>query len=511
MYLIKTLNWNLFSFSISNRNEFFEKLNFSSRKCYLACAMLIFPFLAFTQTEKSYDVNQKFEKKQLIEDCEFLANAIKNYHPAAFQFTRLSTFDSVFTNYIKSLPDSLTEREFRNELYAITEVIKCGHAGISSSKARQKYFKKKPVRLIPLELYCIDSQIVVVKHLAKDTTIQIGAKVTSIDGIATKDILQKMFLSNSSDGYNLTNRFYAFERSVQFEYIRYFPEKDTFTLSFLDKTGNEITKKMAAIVSDSLPLPNQLNSNTIYSNKQNRFYLSKEDSSVAVLDLLVERMMGYKKFYRKSFKYLKQNNIEKLVLDLRGNGGGFMLNPGDLLSYLLPYSDFVEVKRNKNIELPKYIFKGKKWVYFTEHFFHWMPHVTKVKNENDLYWLKISFKPKKKRQYEGKLVVLTDGGTFSAASFIAAFIKKYNRGTIVGNETGGGEAGCSAFLMPQIELPNTKLQYRLPLYQIKHNTQPKLFGRGVFPDFKVKKSLEDILQHKDKEMEMAIEILNECG
>lgn len=480
-------------------------------KYCLVFLISIVPFLAFTQTKKTYDVNQKFGKKQLIEDTEFLANLIKTYHPAAFQFTKASTFDSVFANYIKSLPDSLTEREFRNDLYIVTELIKCGHAGISSSKARQKHFKKKPVRLIPLSLYFIDSQLVVVKHLSKDTSLPLGTVISKIDGNATNDILQKMFQSNSSDGYNLTNRFYAFERGVQFEYARYYPEKDTFTISYVDKTGVELTKKMAAILSDSLPLPNLPKQKPIYSNKQNRFYLAKEDSSIAVLDLVVERMMGYKKFYRKSFKYLKQHNIEKLVIDLRGNGGGFMLNPGDLLSYLLHYSDFVEVKRNKTTPMPKSIFKGKKWIYFTEHFFHWIPNVEKIKNKEDLYWLKIAFKPKRKHRYEGKLVVITDGGTFSAASFIAAFIKKYNRATIIGSETGGGEAGCSAFLMPQIELPNTKLQYRLPLYQIKHNTTPKQFGRGVFPDFKVKKSLDDLLKNKDKEMEMAVEILNECG
>jgi C-terminal processing protease CtpA/Prc len=476
---------------------------------YILLIIITIPNLVFTQTKKTYNVNEKFNKENLLEDVNFLQQVIATYHPKAYAFSPKNKVDSVFESYKKSLPDSLTERAFRNQLYAITEVIKCGHAGISSSKARQKYFKKKPIRLIPLDLYCVDSQIIVLRNLSKDSAISKGAKILKIDGVEASTIITTIFKGHTSDGYNLTNRWYAFERGVQFEYVRFFPEKDTFELTYLDNSGKVLSQKMPAISSDSLPLPTmKQKQNFIYSNKQNHFYLAKEDSTVAVLDLLSERMFGYKKFYKKSFRYLAQHKIEKLIIDLRGNGGGFMLNPGELLSYFIPVSDYVEVTRDKSIVLPKAIFKGKKWIWFTEHFFHWLPSVDKVKNKHNIFWLSIKFSPKRKLHYKGKIVVLTDGGTFSAASFIAAYIKKHQRATIIGTETGGGEAGCAAFLMPQIELPNTKLQYRLPLYQIKHNTQPMLFGRGVFPDIEVKYSIEDVLKSKDKEMKLAIEQLN---
>jgi hypothetical protein len=470
--------------------------------------VILFSFFnVFSQKKIKYNPDKKFSPQELKADFQFLQQAIETYHAGAFWYTSKDSLAHIFNNYEKSLTDSLTERQFRNQLYKVTEAVKCGHSGINSSEARQKYFKHKPVRIIPLSLYYIDSQIIILKNHTKDSTLKVGSIVQSIDNVATSTIIKTMFDGNASDGYNLTNRFYSFEHGVQFEYTRYFPEKDTFTLMISDSSKMIRQIKIPTMLSDSFPFVKPKVTKHLFSNKNNHFYLSEKDSTIAILDLQSEKMMGYKKFYKRSFKYLKKNKLDKLIIDLRGNGGGFLLNPSELLSYLIPEPDYVEVWREKKPILIKKAIVGTPWVRFTERYFHWLPNVEKIKNDDNLFELKIKFKPKKRYAYKGKVVVLTDGGTFSAASLIAAYLKKYKRATFIGQETGGGEAGCSAFLMPQIELPNTKLMYRLPLYRVIQNTSPQLKGRGVMPDISVAYKFDNYLKNNDLELEKAIDVL----
>ena len=53
--------------------------------------------------------------------------------------------------------------------------------------------------------------------------------------------------------------------------------------------------------------------------------------------------------------------------------------------------------------------------------------------------------------------------------------------TLIGEETGGGYYGNSAMMIPNIKLPNSGLQCRLPLYRlVMDKTRPK--GNGIMPD-----------------------------
>ena len=185
--------------------------------------VILFSFFnVFSQKKIKYNPDKKFSSQELKADFQFLQHAIETYHAGAFWYTSKDSLAHIFNNYEKSLTDSLTERQFRNQLYKVTEAVKCGHSGISSSEARQKYFKHKPIRIVPFSLYYIDSQIVIFKNYTKDSTVKVGSIVQSIDNIPTSTIIKTMFDGNASDGYNLTNRFYSFEHGVQFEYTRYY-------------------------------------------------------------------------------------------------------------------------------------------------------------------------------------------------------------------------------------------------------------------------------------------------
>ncbi len=141
----------------------------------------------------------------------------------------------------------------------------------------------------------------------------------------------------------------------------------------------------------------------------------------------------------------------------------------------------------------------------TRNFFPKVPKIMGIRTiKNDSFY-QISYKAKvqKKNGYRGKLYVLTNGNTFSASVIVAAYLKKQQRATFIGEETGGTEEGSNAFNTPFVPLPNTKLLYRLPLYRLDHQgVQVTQKGRGVLPNFPISYTVKARLEQQDLEMEM---------
>ncbi|MFZ4543403.1 MAG: S41 family peptidase [Saprospiraceae bacterium] len=476
------------------------KLSKIIAKC--SCIALISVFFvnnSISQRKIAYNPDQKFSPAQLQTDFQLLRTAIEQFHPGAFLYTPKDSVERYFNLYLATLNDSLTERQFRNQLMKVTEIIKCGHSGISSSDRRQKYFKNRPYKMIPLDLCFVDSQLYILSNFSKDSSLRKGMQILEIEGIAVGDIFKTMYEANGSDGWNGSNRLYAFQHNVEFQYNRFYPEKDTFHLIIKDTLNRAVSTRLAAMLSDSLPFTKGKPKKSIYTNDRNRFFLYEKDSTVAVLDLYAEEVFGYNRFYRKSFRYLKKHQINKLVIDLRGNGGGFLLNPGVLLGYLLDSSDHILIWREKKYIPFKDHLVGRKFVGITEAFFPLLPHVIRDRSNKSRFNLMVQFKPRKKWHFDGSLEVLIDGGTFSAATCIAAYLKKYNRARFIGQETGGAASGCNAFLTPYLILPETKLKYMLPLYRVENQVVAEKFGRGVFPDIETMYNIQDILQGRDLE------------
>ena len=101
--------------------------------------------------------------------------------------------------------------------------------------------------------------------------------------------------------------------------------------------------------------------------------------------------------------------------------------------------------------------------------------------------------------FDGKLYVLTNGGTFSAADDYADMVKRLHLGTLVGQNTGGG--GCGYLIPPAIRLPGSGMILRMEadLLLTPEGSFNELFGTE--PDVKLPStdhprsiSREDLLQ-----------------
>lgn len=107
------------------------------------------------------------------------------------------------------------------------------------------------------------------------------------------------------------------------------------------------------------------------------------------------------------------------------------------------------------------------------------------------------------KNFKGKLVVLTDAQSFSAAEVFAAGLKENNRATIIGETTAG-----SALPALTVQLPTGAVF----LYPVANFETPKgnlLEGIGVEPNVKIALDRKSLLEGKDAQLDAAIGFLKD--
>ncbi len=78
---------------------------------------------------------------------------------------------------------------------------------------------------------------------------------------------------------------------------------------------------------------------------------------------------------------------------------------------------------------------------------------------------------------------------------------------IVGEETGGGAYGNSAWMIPDVTLPNSGVRFRLPRFRLVMNKDLVKEGRGIMPDIEAAPTVETIRQGIDPKVDTVRKII----
>ena len=79
--------------------------------------------------------------------------------------------------------------------------------------------------------------------------------------------------------------------------------------------------------------------------------------------------------------------------------------------------------------------------------------------------------------------------------------------TVIGEETGGGAYGNSAWLIPDVALPETGVRFRLPLFRLVIDKTVPKNGRGVQPEIASFPTVEAVKRGDDYKLDKAMELI----
>lgn len=468
--------------------------------------------------QKKYNPAQKFSPQQLEEDFTIFRNMLEETHPSLYWYTSKDSMDFYFGVAAAKLKDSLTEAKFRYVLSYVTSKIRCGHTSTMPSKAAAKYAETVRSSLLPFNIKAWpDTMMVTVNLNRRDSVATRGTQLLSIEGRPAQMLVDSFFSHLSADGYNETHKYQTLSNGAVFRnfYSGIYGLRSKMRVNYTDSSG-VVKQGMVSVYNPAADTPLRRPVVPRLSKRERkRIALLAErnlriDTSLNTAFMEVNTFSKGKKlrsFFRKSFKEIKRKGIQNLVVDLRGNGGGSVTLSNLLTKYIAdkPFkiADSLYAIRNNSA------YKQYRSQYFLNRLFF----IFLTRKKKDGYWHFSLyegkyFKPKKKNNFEGQAYLLTGGNTFSAATLFAKALAPQDDVTIVGEETGGGAYGNTAWLIPEVTLPNTGLRFRLPLFRLVIDKDADK-GRGVMPEVEALPNARDIRRGADFKMEKAIELIRQ--
>ena len=416
----------------------------------------------------------------------------------------------------------MTEQQFGWQVLApLIEKIHCGHTSFSRSKAYNKWSENKHFPSFPLFLKCWNDTMAITANLnRKDSVLKIGMLITSINGIKNADLIKTMFSYLPKDGYAENVNFIRLSGNFPYYHRNIFGISKTYAVTYLDAEGKEqkvnipffqISKDTAKKV--ITPVAKKPEKKKKQSRQEKlldvRSLAVDTANNTAIVTINTFSGGSLRKFYRQTFRYVKNTGINNVVLDIRSNGGGRIRLSTLLTKYvsrvnfkvadtafavaksLRPYTKYITQGFVNNLGLLFLTKKDKEGLY---HFGHWERKVNKPKTVN---------------HFGGNLYVLTNGRTFSASALFCNAVKGQPGVNLVGEETGGGWHGNDGILIPDITLPNTHLKVRLPLFRlVQYNHVPKN-GTGVIPDIFIGTNYDALFKSVDYKMKMVFDMIRE--
>jgi C-terminal processing protease CtpA/Prc len=486
--------------------------------------LFFFLFCSCTSVKKLNEkiTVQKHDSTALKKDLAVLKTALEEAHPGLYWYTSKFKIDSIFNRVESQLKQPLTSREFFRLTAPAVTVIRDGHTrmimpGIRKTDKEIESDKKKgKAPLSQFSFKIINTKLFITANRSSDSSLFKGSEIKFIDHIPVAELLNNLSSIFSSDGFNETFKNRYLEKQLNGLYRTYYNKVDSVVLT---ENGKDHLVTFYKEPADTSALFKKLKK-IKEEEKDKRKYRGFDENDEPLLDLRIvsERPStavlkvrsfsfsgdDHRRFFKEAFQEIKDRNIQNVILDLRFNPGGKLSACKTLFSYLTN-------REYRFLGLPQV---KDKWYssrkYFDNRVILNIQNLFMVKKTRTGYTARLrGVKASKPNplHYEGNLYVLINGYSFSASSLLAANLYGINRGTFIGEETGGGFNKCAAGIIPLVTLPETRVKLRLPLIQISPAITRDIEGHGVFPHHTVIPDLEDILNNKDTELDYTFKLI----
>lgn len=465
-----------------------------------------------------FHADRKFSSRDLNRDYDLFQSVLEASHPGLYWYTSKDSMDYYFNWGRQQLTDSLKGSEFKRILTYVTAKINCGHTSVlSGSNNGLRSRDSNMTRIFPLSIKFWHDTMVVINNLnRKDSVLRRGTIITSIFGKNYTDLTDTLSRYISSDGYNATHKLQTLSSGSGFGslYRSVFGMPRKIPITYIDSTGVENDTTILAYIpvrdsSKRVSRPATPKRTKKATRENIRNLQIDAPAHTAIMELhSFGRKYGIHSFIKKSFRTIKKQKVNHLVIDLRSNGGGSVGNSTLLSKYIrrqpfkIADSLYAQKRSSRHGALiENHIFNNLFMIFMTrkkaDGFYHFG------------YYEKHKFRPKKKNGFDGHVYILTGGNTFSASTLFAQVVNDEENVTIVGEETGGAAYGNTAWLIPEVKLPETKLRFRLPLFRLVIDKNIPKNGRGILPDVEVLPTTNAIKNGIDYKMERALELIRQ--
>jgi len=482
----------------------------------ISVLLLIIFFLSFKISfSQNFGNFPKIEKQKLHNDLEILYQGLDKFHSGMYWYTAKDSVDNAFKKVKSQINKDMNVLEFHKLIAPLVALSREDHTDIYLPENVKEKINKEST-FIPLTIVFLGTKLYCVNNGSNFQEFIIeGKEIESINGEKPIDIVKKIGNLFASDGYikpvkysdlegfNFSKYYFYYYGNIKQVNIKFKNSNDPISIECLKieniekhieerNTNNQVEKEKDLLEFKIL-------------NKTTAYLGLHSFSNSDIKNETKERSLS--KFLENSFESISDKNITNLIIDVSENGGGTEGNEGIVYSYLGDnYQKYNKVRaKTQKAVLNNGIDKSitLKTFGFLERTF-----VNKKMVDGSLerkQWIGyglLAYKKEPKHKFSGKVYVIISPITYSGGSEFSNMVYSNEKGTFVGQETGGGYLGNTSGYSQGLILPNSEIEIDIPALQFVMNVEQKLpFGSGVIPDYKVIPTFEQYINNVNAPLE----------
>jgi hypothetical protein len=447
------------------------------------------------------------------DDIAILRRAYTLLHPGLYRYNTPDMMAARFDQLERDVSADQSLGQAYLTLSRFLATVRCGHTYANffnqSDTVAAALFQQR--RFLPFHFRWLGGRIVVERNLSDDASLAPGTMISSIDGIATEQLLATLLPYTRADGSNddkrralLEVRGYDDIETFDVFHSLIFPaSSDGFVLRVRTPTGQSRSAKVAAHGPEDRKAAMQ-----VRAEKNGPEWTFEVRGEAGVLTMpnwaLYNSKWDWRGWLDATLSDLVSSGAGGLIVDLRGNEGG--LDCGDHIIARLIDRDLTldgderRVRYRKTpADLDPYLDTWDK------SFRDWGADAVDIGDG----WFRLKSETgdadiiaAKGPRFKGKVVVLIDAQNSSATFQFAARIQALGLGRLFGQPTGGNQRGINGGAFFFLRLPGSGLEADLPLIgRFPRTPKP---DAGLTPDVRVDLTAEDIASGRDRVMETAL-------
>lgn len=399
----------------------------------------------------------RFTRAEVAEDFDAFLSFVSSTHPNLEYSADIEALDATAEQIRRSFSDDMTLRDAWTAMAIVNPKFGDAHIGLRRPVDALAAYEEGGGALFPAPVvFDAAGAMRIAQSAPGGTGVEPGDVVLSINGIATRDIIEdilpRMRGESETLGRLIMERYFS-----QYFWITY-GGYDSYTVRVKSDRGvRSVTLQPSGDVAQG--------------SEENLYAYKKLTDKVGYLEVTtfdIQYNDRFKAFLEGAFTQINEDDVDALIIDLRKNGGGAHDLSDQLMAYLTdkPFSAIsgvtARVTKDNIKRLPPGVELGSVLA---------LPFQQTITPPEDL-----------PLRFNGKVYALIGALTYSQAISFASTLQDYEIAIIAGEET-EGPANQTGQVQSFI-LPNTGLQTLAPIY-IFRRASGDTSRRGVIPDVEI--------------------------